>query len=62
MIDDDKQQPTPDEQRGMDWWSGLTEVSRRYWIERAAVRYGLSTSVADAWEHYKHTDPSDRLG
>lgn len=58
--------PTEDEQRGMDWWNGLPEAERRFWLdiawrrnETVAGRRCYSTedlpSAADAWAAYKET-------
>mgnify|MGYP001606873553 CR=1 FL=1 len=44
-----ERQPTQDEQDGMDWWNGLNERMRKYWMAQAET--GV---VADAWEIYKN--------
>ena len=44
-----ERQPTQDEQDGMDWWNGLPEHMREYWMAQA----GHTGVVADAWEAYK---------
>lgn len=42
------QECTPDEQRGVDWWNGLSEADRRVWCLAA------NTAIpAQAWAYYK---------
>lgn len=39
---------TADEQRGIDWWNGLTVHDRGFWLHAA------STYIpAEAWAHFK---------
>lgn len=44
-----EQEPTPDERAGMEWWNGLDETARRYWM----IEAGNSGRAADAWETFK---------
>jgi hypothetical protein len=46
----DEMKPTPDEQRGMDWWSALTVEQRKQWLTLAK-----SARPVDAWELYKES-------
>jgi len=41
---------TEDERKGMEWWNGLDEVTRRVWLEKVGTG-----RVADAWDAYKRT-------
>jgi hypothetical protein len=39
--------PTNNEQAGMDWWNGLSEVARAFWIKQTGP------SIADAWARHQ---------
>jgi hypothetical protein len=39
--------PTENEQAGMDWWDGLSEVARAFWIKQTGP------SIADAWARHQ---------
>ncbi len=39
---------TDDERRGIEWWNGLDEADRRFWLATAC-----SAVPADAWAAYK---------
>ena len=52
MLD---RKPTPAERQGIDWWNGLTDDERRYWLllaNRARPAPGTA-SVADAWATFQ---------
>ncbi|TSD83752.1 hypothetical protein FFK22_036195 [Mycobacterium sp. KBS0706] len=42
-------EPTADERAGIEWWNGLDEARRRYWMHRA----GDTGRAADAWAAYQ---------
>jgi hypothetical protein len=59
--------PTNDEQRGIDWWNGESETTRRFWWDVARRENpGKDTSVADAWaafkQHTRKPHQADRAG
>ena len=39
---------TADEQAGIDWWNGLTERDRAFWLQAAT-----SAVPAEAWRFFK---------
>ncbi|MDD2859563.1 MAG: hypothetical protein PHT60_15505 [Acidiphilium sp.] len=44
-----EREPTADERAGMEWWNGLDEVARRFWMQQA----GNTGRAVDAWDAYK---------
>ena len=40
--------PSPEEQRGMNWWNQLTEDARAHWLQIAG-----SAIPAEAWAAYQ---------
>ncbi|HWZ50165.1 MAG TPA: hypothetical protein VNW54_01745 [Granulicella sp.] len=42
-------EPTEYERSGMDWWNGLGELDRKFWMMKA----GDTGVVADAWAAYQ---------
>ena len=46
-IEQDKADP----QKGMDWWNGLQETERAWWLERAVERGAVGTA-AEAYTSY----------
>jgi hypothetical protein len=57
-------EPTADEKEGMEWFNGLSEAARSYWLDQAWRRhpYGAARisyrlddmpSAADAWKEFK---------
>jgi hypothetical protein len=40
--------PTADDLAGIEWWSGLSERSRLYWLQVAKT-----STPRHAWDHYK---------
>jgi hypothetical protein len=42
-------EPTADERAGIDWWNGLSEGNRKYWM----MKGGDTGVVADAWAAYQ---------
>jgi hypothetical protein len=51
----DPQQPTTDEQAGMQWWNSLTEAERALALKAAGWKSGgaYTPSAADAWAAHK---------
>ncbi len=44
-----EREPRTDERSGMDWWNGLGEGDRKFWMKKA----GDTGVVADAWAAYQ---------
>jgi hypothetical protein len=53
-IEQDKADP----QKGMDWWNGLQEAERAWWLERAVER-GAVGNAAEAYTAYLLTQAYD---
>lgn len=47
----DERMATSDEVKGMEWWNGLTEEDRDFWLRVAG-----SAVPADAWSFFKHQE------
>lgn len=48
-----------DEQAGIDWWNGLTDAAKAYWLEQAGGSRKLA-SVAGAWAACKASGATTR--
>jgi hypothetical protein len=44
-----EREPTTDERLGIDWWKGLGELHRKFWMMKA----GDTGVIADAWAAYQ---------
>jgi hypothetical protein len=44
-----EREPTTYERSGIDWWNGLSELDRKFWMMKA----GDTGVVADAWAAYQ---------